>query len=118
MFVSIVISKIRKERKIKQEILHQESEQIREPIPSPSTVEESIPHRSVSIEDDSSLDEDDIDLMEDAFCDKEIIRTKLVLSVCDLARKDPKILRHKSRLYLYYLITVAIFLYFYLRYSC
>ncbi|XP_060828615.1 SID1 transmembrane family member 1-like [Bombus pascuorum] len=107
--VSIVISKIRKERKIKQEILHQESEQIREPIPSPSTVEESIPHRSVSIEDDSSLDEDDIDLMEDAFCDKEIIRTKLVLSVCDLARKDPKILRHKSRLYLYYLITVAIF---------
>lgn len=70
---------------------------------------QSIPHRSISIEDDSSLDEDDIDLMEDAFCDKEIIRTKLVLSVCDLARKDPKILRHKSRLYLYYLITVAIF---------
>lgn len=55
------------------------------------------------------MDEDDIDMMEDALSDKEIIRTKLVLSVCDLARKDPKILRHKSRLYLYYLITVAIF---------
>ncbi|CAD1477785.1 unnamed protein product, partial [Heterotrigona itama] len=109
--VSVVMSKIRKERKIKQELLDQASEQIDVPVPSPSTVEESMPHRSISIEDedDSSLDEDDIDLMEDAFDDKEIIRTKLVLSVCDLARKAPKILRHKSRLYLYYLITVSIF---------
>lgn len=47
--------------------------------------------------------------MEDAFSDKEVIRTKRVLSVCDLARKDPKILRHKSRLYLYHLITITIF---------
>ncbi|PBC32161.1 SID1 transmembrane family member [Apis cerana cerana] len=104
--VSTVISKIKRDRQMKEEILNQESEHINEPIPSPSTVEESGP---VSIDDDSSLDEDDIDIMEDALSDKEIIRTKLVLSVCDLARKDPKILRHKSRLYLYYLITVAIF---------
>ena len=63
----------------------------------------------IAIYDDSSLDEDDIDLMEDALCDKEVVRTKLVLSVCDLARKEPRILRKKSRLYVYYLITVAIF---------
>ncbi|XP_031783168.1 SID1 transmembrane family member 2 [Nasonia vitripennis] len=63
----------------------------------------------ISLDDDSSLDEDDIDLMEDAYCDKDVVRTKLVLSVCDLARKEPKILRKKSRLYIYYLITVAIF---------
>lgn len=62
-----------------------------------------------SVEEDSSLDEDDIDLMEDAFSDKDVIRTKVILSVCDLARKEPRILRHKSRLYLYYLATVAIF---------
>lgn len=59
--------------------------------------------------DDSSLDEDSIDMMTDAYLNKEIVRTKVVLSVCDLARKEPKILRHKSRLYLYYLITVAVF---------
>lgn len=61
------------------------------------------------MEEDSSLDEDDIDLMEDALSDKDVIRTKIVLSVCDLARKEPRILRHKSRLYLYYLATVAVF---------
>lgn len=47
--------------------------------------------------------------MEDALADKDVVRTKLVLSVSDLARKEPRILRHKSRLYLYYLATVAIF---------
>lgn len=67
------------------------------------------PHELASIEEDSSLDEDDIDFLEDSRYDKDIIRTKRVLSVCDLARKDPRILRHKSRLYLYYLLTVAIF---------
>lgn len=48
-------------------------------------------------------------MLDDAFSDKEIIRTKRVLAVSDLARKDPKILRHKSRLYLYYLGTIAVF---------
>lgn len=67
------------------------------------------PSQWTSVEEDSSLDEDDIDLMEDALTDKEIIRTKRVLSVSDLARKEPKILRHKSRLYLYYLTTIAVF---------
>ncbi|CAL7951792.1 unnamed protein product [Xylocopa violacea] len=107
--ISVVIFKIKEGRKVKQQLLEQESERVDEPIPSPSTIEETGPRQSVSIEEDSSLDEDDIDMLEDAFSDKEVIRTKRVLSVCDLARKDPKILRHKSRLYLYYLITVAIF---------
>lgn len=47
--------------------------------------------------------------MNDAFSSKDIVRTKVVLSVCDLARKEPRVLRHKSRLYLYYLGTVATF---------
>ncbi|KZC10355.1 SID1 transmembrane family member 1 [Dufourea novaeangliae] len=107
--VGIVALKIKEGRKIGQELLNnQESGNINEPIQSPSTIEEIEPHQSV-IEEDSSLDEDDIDIMEDALSDKEVIRTKLVLAVCDLARKDPKILRHKSRLYLYYLATVAVF---------
>ncbi|KYQ59051.1 SID1 transmembrane family member 1 [Trachymyrmex zeteki] len=80
-----------------------------EHIPSPSVVEENSPKQRNSTEEDSSLDEDDIDLMEDALSDKDVIRTKVILSVCDLARKEPRILRHKSRLYLYYLATVAIF---------
>ncbi|XP_076686693.1 SID1 transmembrane family member 1 [Andrena cerasifolii] len=107
--VGVTVSKIKLGRRINQEILNNENCENFEPLPSPSTIEETGPHRSVSIEEDSSLDEDDIDLMEDALSDKEVVRTKRVLSVCDLARKDPKILRHKSRLYLYYLATVAIF---------
>ncbi|XP_031827510.1 SID1 transmembrane family member 1 isoform X2 [Nomia melanderi] len=107
--VGVVVLKIKEGRKISRELYSsQETENIDEPMPSPSTIEEIGPHQSV-IEEDSSLEEDDIDLLEDALSDKEVIRTKLVLSVCDLARKDPKILRHKSKLYLYYLGTVAIF---------
>lgn len=48
-------------------------------------------------------------MLDDIKYDKEIYRTRRVLAVSDLARKDPKILRHKSRLYLYYLITIAVF---------
>ncbi|XP_054001522.1 SID1 transmembrane family member 2-like isoform X1 [Hylaeus anthracinus] len=108
--VGIVLFNIKEGRKIQQELLdNQICQDLNEPMQSPSTIEETGPNRLVSIEEDSSLDEDDIDIMEDAFSDKEVIRTKLVLSVCDLARKDPNILRHKSRLYLYYLATVAVF---------
>lgn len=38
--VSTVISKIKRDRQMKEEILNQESEHINEPIPSPSTIEE------------------------------------------------------------------------------
>ncbi|XP_017888453.1 SID1 transmembrane family member 1-like [Ceratina calcarata] len=107
--ISIVLYKIKQDRKLKQELLDQESQQIDDPIASPSTIEETGTNQIVSADENSSLDEDDIDMMEDAQYDKDVIRTKLVLSVCDLARKDPKILRNKSRLYVYYLLTVAIF---------
>ncbi|XP_063979425.1 SID1 transmembrane family member 2-like [Diachasmimorpha longicaudata] len=78
-------------------------------LPSPTIIEEAGPSLRTSNDSDSSLDEDDIDLLDDILSDKEIIRTKRVLSVSDLARKEPKILRHKSRLYLYYLATIAVF---------
>lgn len=61
------------------------------------------------VEEDSSLDEVDIDMLEDALSDKDVIRTKLILHVSDLARKTPTVLRHKSHLYLYYLLTISIF---------
>lgn len=59
--------------------------------------------------DDSSLDETDIDTLDDAYLDKEIIRSKKFLYVCDLARKNPKILRKKSLMYFWNLLTVATF---------
>ncbi|XP_058803518.1 SID1 transmembrane family member 1-like isoform X2 [Phymastichus coffea] len=96
-------SRILREQSI-QDDLDQAQQEAQSPIP-----QSSLGFQEIMPEDDSSLDEDDIDLMEDALRDKDVIRTKLVLSVCDLARKEPKILRKKSRLYVYYLITIAIF---------
>ncbi|XP_011702065.1 PREDICTED: SID1 transmembrane family member 1-like isoform X2 [Wasmannia auropunctata] len=105
----IVFSIRESKRLATQEPINEQSQDVNEHMPSPSMVEERSPNQWNSIEEDSSLDEDDIDLMEDALSDKDVIRTKVILSVCDLARKEPRILRHKSRLYLYYLATVAIF---------
>ncbi|XP_012233210.1 SID1 transmembrane family member 1 [Linepithema humile] len=106
--VTVIIFNIREGRRFEQEVIN-DSQDINEYAPSPSTIGEIGPKQWDSVEEDSSLDEDDIDLMEDALSDKDVVRTKLVLSVCDLARKEPRILRHKSRLYLYYLVTVAVF---------
>lgn len=58
---------------------------------------------------DSSLDETDIDVLQDADSDKDIFRTKTFLTVMDMARKDPRILRKKSQMYLWNLLTVAVF---------
>ncbi|XP_063219057.1 SID1 transmembrane family member 1-like [Bacillus rossius redtenbacheri] len=58
---------------------------------------------------DSSLDETDIDMLMDADSEKEIFRTKTVLTVADLARKHPRVLHKKSQLYLWNLLTVAVF---------
>ncbi|CAK9831549.1 SID1 transmembrane family member 1 [Anthophora retusa] len=104
--ISVLVYKIKEGKKMKQEFLYQEH--IEESIPGSSSIEELRPNQSVS-SNDSSLDEDDIDFMQDAFSYKEVVRTKRVISVCDLARKNPKILMHKSRLYLFYLLTIAIF---------
>ncbi|KAG0726020.1 SID1 transmembrane family member 1 [Chionoecetes opilio] len=58
---------------------------------------------------DSSLDEDDIDMLTDAESEKDIFRTKTFLYVSDLARKDMRILTKKSQLYIWGLLTVGIF---------
>ncbi|XP_011060636.1 PREDICTED: SID1 transmembrane family member 1-like isoform X1 [Acromyrmex echinatior] len=105
---AVIVFSIRESKKLATQDLINENQDFNEHIPSPSMVKENSPKLN-STEEDSSLDEDDIDLMEDALSDKDVIRTKVILSVCDLARKEPRILRHKSRLYLYYLTTVAIF---------
>jgi len=59
--------------------------------------------------DDSSIDEDDIDMLTDADVDKDVFRTKTMLFVSDLARKSPSVLSKKSQLYQWNLITIAIF---------
>ncbi|XP_044738030.1 SID1 transmembrane family member 1-like [Chrysoperla carnea] len=59
--------------------------------------------------DDSSLSETDYDTVEDAELWKDVYRTKVKLSVADLARKNPKILTKKSNLYLWNVLTIAIF---------
>ncbi|XP_037772501.1 SID1 transmembrane family member 1-like [Penaeus monodon] len=58
---------------------------------------------------DSSLDEDDIDMLTDAESDKDIFRTKTFLYVSDLARKDMRVLNKKSQLYIWGLLTVGVF---------
>ncbi|KAK7086421.1 SID1 transmembrane member 1-like, partial [Halocaridina rubra] len=58
---------------------------------------------------DSSLDEDDIDMLTDAESEKEIYRTKAFLYVSDLARKDMRVLKKKSQLYIWGLLTVGVF---------
>ena len=54
----------------------------------------------------SSLDVSDIDLLSDAYSDKEVIRTKTFLFVADLARNGPRFHGKKTRLYMWNLIIV------------
>ncbi|XP_034934611.1 SID1 transmembrane family member 2-like [Chelonus insularis] len=108
--VGVITHNVRLRRKLRQELEDLNSpEPLRPEELLTPVIEEDGPRQSSIIEVDSSIDEDDIDMLDDALSDKEIIRTKRVLAVSDLARKDPKILRHKSRLYLYYLGTIAVF---------
>ena len=76
--------------------------------PSPGTEYGSIPrNESENAEinpidypdDDSSMNEEDIDMLTDAELDKDVFRTKTFLFVADLARKSPSVLRKKSQLY-------------------
>jgi len=60
-------------------------------------------------DDDSSMNEEDIDMLTDAEFDKDVFRTKTFLFVADLARKSPSVLRKKSQLYQWNLLTIAIF---------
>ncbi|KAJ8668220.1 hypothetical protein QAD02_009883 [Eretmocerus hayati] len=114
MYISgAIFCRVRRFRILREQTIQDELDRAQQSISSPdaqtSGFQEIGENAEIGLDDDSSLDEDDIDLMEDAMFDKEIIRTKLVLSVCDLARKEPRVLRKKSRLYVHYLITIAIF---------
>ena len=51
----------------------------------------------------------DIDLLPDAYSDKEVIRTKTFLFVADLARKGSRFHGKKTQLYMWNLIIVAVF---------
>ena len=57
----------------------------------------------------STLNEDDIDFLDDAELEKEVFRTKTFTYVSDLARKTPQALAKKSSLYQWNLMTIAIF---------
>ena len=59
--------------------------------------------------EDSSIDETDIDFLDDAEIEKDVFRTKTFMYVSDLARKSPRVLAKKSALYNWNLITIAIF---------
>lgn len=75
--------------------------------PEPQSSED--PDRIECVSEDSSIDEDDIDMLTDADNDKDVFRTKTMLFVSDLARKSPKVLRKKSQLYQWNLLTIATF---------
>ncbi|KAK6622147.1 hypothetical protein RUM44_001954 [Polyplax serrata] len=74
-----------------------------DPLPSESCAE------TISIVTDSSLDDTEFDLVSDAEFDKNIFRMKGYLYVCDLARKNQMVLKKNSEVYLWNLLTVAIF---------
>jgi len=64
---------------------------------------------SNSRSEDSSLDEMDIDLLEDANREKDIFRTKSRIYLSDLSRKSNRVLTKKANLYSWNLMTIATF---------
>ncbi|KAF5284132.1 hypothetical protein FQR65_LT00132 [Abscondita terminalis] len=61
------------------------------------------------IREDSSMDETEYDTITEVEFSRELILTKPVLYLSDLARKDPRILKKKSYFYLWHVLTVALF---------
>ncbi|NP_001099128.1 Sid-1-related C precursor [Tribolium castaneum] len=59
--------------------------------------------------DEISLDETEYDVVSEADQDKSIRLGKSVVYLSDLARKDPRVHKYKSYLYLYNVLTVALF---------
>ena len=59
--------------------------------------------------EDSSLDELEIDLLEDADFEKDIFRTKSRIFVSDLSRKSSRVLAKKATLYHWNLMTIGTF---------
>ncbi|XP_065561242.1 SID1 transmembrane family member 1-like [Artemia franciscana] len=58
---------------------------------------------------ESSLNEEEIDMLEDAYLVKDVFRTKTFLYVSDLARKDHKFLSKRFYSYIWQLLTLSTF---------
>ncbi|KFM60445.1 SID1 transmembrane family member 2, partial [Stegodyphus mimosarum] len=56
-----------------------------------------------------SMDEDDIDKLPEVNHDKNVVRTKTVLYVSDLARKKDRYLSERTKVFSWNLVTIAIF---------
>lgn len=61
------------------------------------------------LSDSASFDETEYDTVAEIEFDREIFLNKPVIFLSDLARKDPRVLQRKSYLYLYNVLTVAVF---------
>ncbi|KAJ8978861.1 hypothetical protein NQ317_009005 [Molorchus minor] len=62
-----------------------------------------------ALEDSISLDEAEYDIVNEIETDREVRLCRGQPYLTDLARKDPRILRRKSYLYLYNVLTIAVF---------
>lgn len=56
-----------------------------------------------------SMDETEYDTLAEACSEHEIVLGKPKIYLCDLARKDPRILKKKTNSYLWHVLTVALF---------
>lgn len=74
-----------------------------------STVAPDFDDEILGCSDHSSMDETEYDTITEATSERHFYRNKGVLFVSDLARKPPRILQKKSYLYLWHVITVAVF---------
>ncbi|XP_030059770.1 SID1 transmembrane family member 1 [Microcaecilia unicolor] len=72
--------------------------------PSPAAIP-----RPRSYSDSSVEEESDFDTMPEIESDKNVIRTKTFLYVSDLSRKDRRIISKKYKIYLWNIITIAVF---------
>ncbi|KAL3270826.1 hypothetical protein HHI36_021345 [Cryptolaemus montrouzieri] len=70
---------------------------------------ESVPATPTGPGDNASFDETEYDTISEASLDKNSRLYKSELYLSDLARKDPRVLKRKSYLYLYNVLTVALF---------
>ncbi|XP_054277940.1 SID1 transmembrane family member 1-like [Macrosteles quadrilineatus] len=60
-------------------------------------------------DDDSDLDDTEVDMLHDASEQTVILRTKKILCLDDVAQKNPRVLSLKSNQYLWNMLTVAVF---------
>jgi hypothetical protein len=73
--------------------------------PTPTAVSRDVESEPLS-RSSSDLDLTDIDLMPDAYSDKNVVRTKTFLFVADLSHKGSRFHGKKSQLYMWNLLIV------------